>query len=170
MAVDKYIKQTAGEMEEKAFIVTSAGVGDAGKGVGLDATGKLDATVMPSGIGAATIVAPASENLAIGDFINLFDDAGTIKARKANATNNTKPAHGFVKVAVTSGSNATVYVEGYNNVLVGLTVGSKYFLSTTGGQAVTVAPSTTGNILQFLGYAVSTTTVNFEQRETIKLA
>ncbi len=166
----KFIIQENGQLKEKAGVVTSAGAANAGDIPALDSSGKLDTTVLPSGIGAATKVVVASESLTAGDFVNIYDNAGTPSVRKANATDTTKPAHGFVKAAVTNGSNATVYLDGENNSLTGLTAGSRYYLGTTGGQATATAPSATGNNLQFVGYATSTTTIQFVQDAGIELA
>ncbi len=159
---DKYLKVGSnGNLEEVEATVQSAGAGNAGDIPALGADGKLDDTVMPDGIGAETVVLAASENLAENDVVNIFDDSGTTKCRKADATDATKPAHGYVKAAVTSGSNATVYTDGYLPGT-GLTVGSKYFLSTTPGEVTTTPPASTGNILQKIGVAVSTTAIKFE--------
>jgi len=160
---DKYLKVgSTGNLEEVEATVQSAGAGNAGEIPALDADGKLDDTVMPAGIGAETQVMAASEALAENDVVNIFDDTGTTKCRKASAADATKPAHGYVKAAVESAANATVYTDGY---LPGtsLTVGSKYFLSAaTPGAVTTTPPSATGNILQQIGGAVSTTAIKFE--------
>jgi hypothetical protein len=127
--------------------------------------------MMPTGIGADTTSAPASENLAAGDFVNLWSDGGTLKARKADASTTGKEAHGFVLAAVTSGNSATVYREGTNTQVSGLTVGSKYYLSAaTAGGIVTTAPSATGNVIQLIGIANSATQINFTQQDVIVLA
>lgn len=166
----KYIRNVAGIKTETEGLVTSAGAGDAGKIPALDSSGKLDTSLMPTGIGADTTVVPASENLAAGDFINLWNDTGTVKARKADATTTGKECHGFVLSAVTAPANATIYREGTNTQLSGLTAGSRYYLATTAGQATTTAPSSTGNILQYLGIADSTTRLNLEADDYIVLA
>ena len=124
---------------------------------------------MPSGIGADVVSLPATEALAAGDFVNIYDNSGTISVRKANATDATKPANGFVKSAVASGANATVYFEGINNALTGLTVGSQYFLSTTAGAITTTAPSTSGNIVQYIGTPHATTAIRFEPEAPVTI-
>ena len=93
----------AGVISELEALVTSAGAGDAGKIPALDATGKLDNSLMPVGIGADSKILPASENLAAGDLVNVWNDSGTAKARKADATIAGKEANGFVLSAVTLG-------------------------------------------------------------------
>lgn len=170
MAVQKFLSLVNGLIKEAVATVTSAGAANAGNIVALDANGKLDATVMPSGIGAATVVIPASEALTAGAFVNIYDNAGVVTARNANATNNTKPANGFVKSAVASGANATVYLDGANDALTGLTTGSRYYLSTTAGGVTATPPSATGNNLQFIGYATQTTAIQFTQNPGITLA
>jgi len=160
---DKYLKVgTTGNLEEVEAIVTSLGEGSAGEIPALDATGKLDDSVMPAGIGAEVVVLPASEALAENDVVNIWDDTGTTKVQKAKASDATKPGHGYVKAAVESAANATVYTDGY---LPGtsLTIGSKYFLSAaTGGLVTTTPPAATGNIAQVIGVAVSATEIKFE--------
>ena len=116
---------------------------------------------MPEGVSAETQVAEASEALAENDVVNLWDDSGTLKARKADATDDTKPVHGYVKEGVTLGNNATVFTDGFLPGT-GLTIGSKYFLSTTPGTVTTTAPSGEDEIVQPVGVAVSATRIKFE--------
>lgn len=166
---DKYIYNNSGQLTEKTATVSSAGVGDAGKIVALDGTGKLDSTVMPTGIGADVVAITASENLAAGDLVNIYDDSSTPKTRKADAATN-KPAHGFVLSGVTGGNEATVYFEGNNAQVTGLTAGYQYLSGTTPGKCTATAPSTTGYIVQRVGVATGATSLNFESGETLVLA
>lgn len=171
MATAKYIKNNAGQLEEQAATTTSAGVDDAGKIIGLDATGRIDGTMMPVGIGADIKTLPASENLAAGDLVNLWTDTGAIKVRKADAATSGKEAVGFVLSAVTSGNDATVYFDGTITGLSGLTPGAKYYLSAaTAGAIVSTAPTTSGNIVQEVGYALAATELTFEPKASVKLA
>lgn len=147
---------------------SSAGAGDAGKTVVLDGAGRIDSTMMPVGIGADTASIQASENLAAGDFVNIHNSGGA-RVRKADATTAGKEAHGFVLGAVSSGANATVYFEGTNTGVSGMTPGT-VFLHTTAGGATGTAPSGSGNVVQKLGVAVSATAINFERGEPIVLA
>jgi hypothetical protein len=153
---------STGFPKEIEATVTSAGAGDAGEIVALDAAGKLDTSLLPTGIGADTALVAASEDLAAGDFVNIYADSGA-KCRKADASGGVaKKADGFVLASVTSGNNATVYFEGTNNQVSGLTAGSQYFLSATPGVATDTPPTTAGHIAQALGKAVSTTAINAE--------
>lgn len=148
---------------------TSAGAGDSGKLPALDASGKLDTSFMPTGIGADTASVSASEALAAGDLVNIWNSSGTAKARKADATTAGKEAHGFVLTSVSSGATATVYFEGSNTGVTGLTPGKQY-LSTTAGLATSTAPSTAGNVVQVVGYATSATVINFQSTLPVVLA
>jgi hypothetical protein len=166
---DKYIKNNSGQLSEVEATVSSTGLTEAGKIVALDAAGKLDTSVMPTGIGAETKVAAASENLTAGNFVNLWNDAGTIKVRKADATNGRR-AHGFVLANVTSPNNATVYLEGTVTGLTSLTPGAIYYLSATAGLAQPGAVTTSGYISQEIGVALSATEISFEPQQPITLA
>lgn len=147
---------------------SSAGAGDSGKLVALDSSGRIDPTMMPTGIGADTASITTSEALAAGDFVNIWNSSGA-KVRKADATVAGKEAHAFVLAAFGSGVSATVYFEGSNTALSGLTPGP-VFLQTTAGQAGAAAPGGSGNVVQRLGVATSATSVNFEAAQPIVLA
>lgn len=102
----------------------------------------------------------ASESLIYGAAVNIHVDAGEIKFRNANATNNTKPAHGFCTtpggVAAGAFSEAILF-QGLLIGFVGLTQGSRYFLSTSNGLITAVAPVAAGNVEQALGIALDST-------------
>jgi hypothetical protein len=148
-------------------IFSSTGVGDANKIVQTDSSGKLDSTLMPPGIGAATESMIAFEALSAGDFVNIYLNSTVRNARKADASNG-RIAHGYVTSSVTVGNNATVILQGTNTALTGLTIGNRYYLSaTTPGVATTTAPIVSGNIIQFLGVAVTTTSINYENDDGI---
>jgi len=146
---------------------SSAGAGDSGKIVALDSSGRIDNTMMPVGIGADTATITASEALAAGDYVNVWNSTGA-KVRKADATTAGKHAMGFVLAAVSSSASATVYFEGTNTQVSGMTPG-EVFLSTTAGTGTGTAPSGSGNIVQSIGFAVSATAVNFQFSRPITL-
>lgn len=169
MAAKKYLDVVAGVLTQVQALVTSAGAGDDGKIVALDATGKLDTSVMPVGIGADTAAITASEALTAGDLVNVWNSAGSFRVRKADATTAGKEAHGFVLAAVSNGATATVYFEGSNTQRSGLTPGP-YWLSITAGGITQTPPSTSGNVVQVVGYATSATVLNFQATPPITLA
>lgn len=193
----KFIKNAAGQMAEEAALTTSAGAGDAdrvpalnasgvldltivngktssagagdaSKLVALDGSGRIDNTMMPAGIGPDTASIITSEALAAGDFVNIWNSTGA-KVRKADATVAGKEAHGFVLAGAAAGAAATVYFEGTNTGVTGQTPGP-VFLSTTAGVATATAPSTAGNVVQRIGFAVSATAINLQSQTPITLA
>ena len=162
MAAPKYYYNNDGRITQKEAAQTSA----VDSVVSSGADGKIDISFMPTGIGADTKVCPASEALTAGNFVNLWSDGGTLKARKADATTAGKEANGFVLANVASGANATVYRQGDNTQLTGMTIGARQYLATTAGGRTETAPSATGNVIQYLGTADSATSMTFEERES----
>jgi hypothetical protein len=166
---DKYLQHDAAGGFREVEATATGGAGEASKIPALDLSGRLDSTMMPTGIGAETSALEAFGALAAGDFVNVFNDSGVMKVRKADASNNVAPANGFVLAAFTAGQTATVYWSGLNGQLTGLTPGLHY-LSTTPGASNHVAPSASGNIVQRLGTAINSTTVFFQPQDAILLA
>jgi hypothetical protein len=167
---DKYLRNNAGVLTETEATVTSAGAANAGDIPALDAAGRLDTSMMPVGIGADTASIVASENLAAGDFVNIYNDTGTAKVRKADASTSGKYAHGFVLAAVTSGDPAMVYCEGPNTAVTGATPGEVFLSAATAGGFTSTAPTGTGQVVQKIGVATSATSINFEWLQPIVLA
>ena len=166
MAANKYLAVVAGKHKEVFPSVTST----PNAIVAADSTGRIDASLMPVGVGAEVVIALTSEAISAGAFVNLYSNAGVLNARNADCTTNGKKAHGFVLAAVTSGGSATVFtVSQANTQLTGLVAGSDYFLSTIGSVSLT-APSTAGNLVQQLGVAGSTTSLVFCNLITIEIA
>ena len=168
MAAKKFLRLVNGVLTEIFGVQTSAGAANAGDLVSLDDSGRIDNSMMPVGIGADTSTIPASETLAAGDWVNVWNNSGA-KVRKADATTAGKEAHGFVLAAVTSGNPATVYFEGTNTQVTGQTPGAVY-LQTTAGTGGATIPSASGNVVQQIGMAVSATAVNFERGTPVVLA
>lgn len=153
-----------------APVNTSAGAGDAGKLPKLDAGGKLAMSMMPSGLGADERSATASEAISAGDLVNFWNNGGTVNIRKADASSPAKQAHGFCSAAVAQGATGVVTLDGTISGLSGLTVGEQYLSGATPGAATATAPSTSGYIVQSVGFAVSATELAFEARCPITLA
>jgi hypothetical protein len=152
----KFLNLTNGKKTLEQGIDSSAGVADAGKIIVTDASGQIDATFLPA---SGVISYEASENLDAGDYVNLFDDSGTVRMRKADNSNE-RSADGYVLSAVTALSTGTfneLHI-GQNTSLSGLTLGTRYFLGTAGDITAT-PPTGTGETVQCLGVAVSTTTL-----------
>lgn len=169
----KFIKLQDGRLVEDRIesISTTTGAPDADKLVRVGTNGKLDPTLLPVGAGADSLSFMASENLAGGDWVTLWDDAGTVKARKADAAAAGKEAVGFVIDAVAMGQMGTVFFEGTNTVASGLTPALRHYLSaTTPGASTATPPAATGNVVQYLGIASSATSLAFEATDGVILA
>lgn len=166
---DKYQSLLSGRETMVEATVVSTGVAEAGDIVALDAAGKIDVSLLPTGVGPAVQVLIADENLSAGDFVNIFDNAGTPTVRLADSTNDRR-AVGYVKEAVTAGNNATVYFEGLNDDLSGLVAGQRLYLDAS-GDVQSTAPSLAGGdvIHQYLGKALSATSMDVEIADEIVL-
>lgn len=199
MAGNKYLKTgSSGFPEEQASIDTSAGAGDAGKIIaantsgkldetflppivstsagGADAnklietngSGKLDETFLPAGVGSDSKTVTAGEALSAGDLVYLN---GSGQAMKADANTVTKMAVGFVLASISNGASGTVYFDGTISGLSSLTPGATYFLSASAaGGITTTPPSGAGDIVQPVGWAVSSTELTFNPGYPIVLA
>lgn len=125
MAAKKFLRLVTGRIKEILGVTVSTGAPNDGDIPALDATGRLDSSMMPVGVAPEVKLLVAFETLAAGDFVNVFNDAGTPKARKADAAVSGKEAHGFVLAAFVATTTATVYLENMNTQLAGLTVGTR---------------------------------------------
>lgn len=154
----KYLDSENGRHTRQSAAQTSAGIADAGKLVALGTDGYLDKSLLPADSQEVKTAVADTGGLAAGDFVNLYNSTGTLKARKADATTSGKEAHGWVNSAVSAGANATVYFSGgLNTTLTGLTLGTTYYLSTTAGGVTATPPTGSGNVQQSIGVATSAT-------------
>jgi hypothetical protein len=165
---DKFLKIGAsGFSQEQEAITTSSGAADAGKIPALNSSGLIDPTMIGT---SESLTMVASETLSAGDFVNFWNDSGTIKMRKATNTGIATQADGYVKAGVTSGASGTVNRD--NGLLTGLSslvVGTRYFLGTAGAVTATI-PTGSGSIVQFLGVAQTTTALLVDIEDPIERA
>lgn len=173
MAGQGFLARVAGRTKQLFGLQSSAGAADAGKIIATDATGKLDASFLPAGIGANTVSAPASEAFTAGAFVNLFDNNGALGARLADNSNG-RPAHGYVNSAVVSGAAATINrLNTVNANRSGLTAGKEYWLGTAGGVIAAALDPTdvanAGKVDQYLGVAKSATELVTTEFEAVYL-
>lgn len=170
MPASTFLRRVGGALVEVFGLQTSAGAADGGKIIALDDTGRLSTTMLPVGVGADTVALPATEAIAAGRYVNIYDAAGTTSVRLADASTNGKPADGFVLAAVANGGTATVYKEGTNTQLTGLTGGADLYLSaSTPGAATATPPSTNGQVVQRIGKALGATAADFQRDQPILL-
>lgn len=100
----------------------------------------------------------ASEAIDYGELVHIFDNAGTMSARLADATDATKPCYGIsntVGTVALGGIVEVVLPNAYVDSVGGLTAGVTYYLTTTPGTASNTAPAAAGNIVQPIGFAVA---------------
>ena len=172
MAAKSFLRLVSGKLKAIQAVVVSSGAANDGDIPALDSNGRLDVTTMPIGVGPDTKVLEVSEasGLTAGQYVNIFNDGGTEKVRLADNSNG-RDAHGYVIAAHSDGANATVYFEGANDNLSGLTPGQRVYLGTAGGVITSpLVPITdTGKIHQFLGIAISPTAVNTDIDDCISL-
>jgi len=166
----KLLKQEGGAIKEIQPINASTGAPDAAKVLETNAQGKIDASFLPTGAGPIVKIIEASEGLAAGDFVNIWNDTGA-KVRKADASDPAKKADGYVIAAVASAANAEVLFEDFNDQISGATPGAIQFLSATVPGGITeTAPTGAGEIVQRLGKAVLATDMSIEIAQPIELA
>lgn len=169
MAGDKILRLGANGIEEFAATDSSAGVGNAGDIVALDAAGKLAVNMLPTGVGPAIKSMVASEAITAPALVNIWNDTGTAKIRKADAA-TARPANGFILTSVASAASADVYFEGEVTGLTGLVAGRVWLSSTVPGSVQATIPTTAGHIAQPVGWATSATTIDFEAATAITRA
>ena len=149
---------------------TSTGVAEAGDIVALGTDGKLDPSLLPVGVGPDVKIAEADEALSAGDYVNFFDDGGTVKVRLADNSNG-REAHGFVLDAFSAAANATVFFEGPNTAAPAGTAGQRAYLGTAGSVITTpLDPATeAGKIHQLLGTYIDTNEINTDIDDCVQL-
>lgn len=100
----------------------------------------------------------ATEDLGFGSLVNLWNDAGVLKARLANATTSARPCFAICNTVggiLTDSYGEVSLMAGLSLGVSGLIPGTRYFLSTTPGVLTNVAPVAAGNIEQAVGVALA---------------
>lgn len=162
---------TTGRLRELLAAQVSTGPTDANRIVALAADGKLDPSLLPASVANVVTVVEANEELEPGEFVYVFDDAGTPKTALAVAGVGGNPALGYVLDHWYAADMAVVFLSGLDSALSGLTPGQRVYLSDTVPGAPKTTPVTgAGKLHQFLGRAVSATELNFDPDDEIELA
>ncbi len=160
-SVQKFLAVVAGIPTQISAALTG-GAANAYQVPALNGQGQLDQTMMPTGVGPDTEVMVASEALAAGAIVNVWNNAGTQNARNADNGSVSKPAVGYSPAAVASGANATIYFSGIISGLSGLTPGATYFLGAAGAVVLAASlPTASGSLTQAVGVAISPTQLQF---------
>lgn len=105
------------------------------------------------------ILVTASVAIAAGEQVNLFNSAGVLKARLAQANALATKSWGWAPAAIGNGAVGVVFLGiGLNQAVSGLAVGSVYYLSSaTPGGITATRPVAAGTISQEVGIALSAT-------------
>lgn len=107
----------------------------------------------------------ASEDIIYGAAVSLFDNAGVLEVRNANASNVSKLARGFCTTldGILNGTVGEIQLHSGVVNISGLTVGAPYFLSATDGLITSSIPSilNLGIATQFVGIAITTSALFF---------
>lgn len=167
MAGNKYLERTSsGDHHQRASVNSTAGVADANKIVSLNAFGYLDPSMI-QGESVESFV--AFEAIAAGDLVNVFDDGGTAKVRKATNTGEATRAHGFAPSSILITATGDIYMWSATIAgLSGLTVGGRYVLGTAGGVLIaSSSPTADSTIVQQVGVAKTTTVFEFNADMTV---
>ena len=170
MAAPRFLQRILGVATDVAAAVVG-GVGSANMLVGTNASGTIDPTFLPAGIGGDVTTLPASEAIAAGAPVNIWSNAGVASVRNADSGTASagKAADGFVNAAVAQGANATVYASGQNTGQTGLTPGTLYYLGASGAVTAT-PPSASGTTVQQLGRAYSATVLDMQIKAPIAIS
>jgi hypothetical protein len=125
----------------------------------------------PQGSMSDTHQVVASEALQAGDLVNVWSDAGQFRVRRAFAgAGDHRAASGYVVQAFGPTELATVYFEGTNAAMSGLTPGERFLSDVTPGATRATPPSGPGVMVQRVGFAVAATAMNFDAGQEIALA
>lgn len=142
-------------------------VGAGGRSVQVEEAGTI--VLQPTESGSSLVQVVASEPLAAGDLVNIWDNAGTANARRASASSFDLQAHGFVLADASTGSLASIYLEGPNTAATGLSAGP-LFLSVTPGKTSPTGPTVSRQIAQRVGVAYSSSGFIFQPEMPVELA
>ena len=112
------------------------------------------------GGGQPLFQANTTEDVLAGALINIYDNAGSVAVRNANASTPGLIAHGYVLATALSGTAASVYVSGLVTGLISLTPGPLY-LAPSPGLVTSTAPTTPGQFSQLVGFCADSTGQSF---------
>jgi hypothetical protein len=111
----------------------------------------------------------ASQAIAANDFVNIYDNAGDLRVRKADASDPTKFANGFAPAAIALAATGLVAFAGLNAAVVAVSASQVYLDDAVPGGFTAAPPSTAGHIVQPLGPALEGLGVAFTMQPTLEL-
>jgi hypothetical protein len=151
----------SGDMEVQTAYRTAGGI----------STWSSTETVAVDVPGPADVSVQATEDIAAGDFTQVYSSAGATRVRLARADDPTKYANSFARAAIANGATGRVTLgSGLNDaVTVAAPAAEVYLSETVPGGYQTAVPSTDGHIRQVLGPAVPGVGIGFTARDPEKL-
>jgi hypothetical protein len=171
MAAPKYLKRDVATGQMMEVIATESGptpeaVVSTGPG------GTIDPSLLPATVtGGSTAVAGEAISTGAYVYVKLSGSPAVPTLFNAVWSVGGSQAIGFVTASWTIGQTATYFDSGQNASQSGLTPGVRYYGDhTTPGGVTNTVPSGAGVLAQFLGYSVSTTTIESDISDAIILA
>ena len=103
-----------------------------------------------------------SEAISYGQLVNLYDVAGVTTARKADATDASKPCRAYCNATVASGAYGEFILFGYLPTT-GAVAGTTYYLDKVAGLIVATAPVPPPGtvVVQRIGFGLDATSIWF---------
>lgn len=175
MATDNFIIQTGlpvlpaddlpGELQDD-FLTVFRAIQNLQRGVsrycGIDAPDSADwaqtvysDTLLTGNLTRLYVIAGAA--ISRGQIVNLYNNAGVLNARLAQANAASTMAHAIANSSASAGQVVELnFLQGWINSIAGMTVGALYYLSPSVAGAITATrPSTVGQIIQSIGVALT---------------
>ncbi len=112
---------------------------------------------------------PATEAITANSFINIWNNAGVISVRNANANDPAHAACGFSLTTVVPGGFPLLQPAGVNAISYGGALLQVWLSDAVPGGYVTTPPSATGSIVQPLGMIVPGFGIYFTPQASILL-
>ena len=106
------------------------------------------------------------EDISAPALVNFVDSGGTTKIQKTDSV-SLKKADGFIIDSGVIGESVDVHLDGVITGMAGLTAEDTYFLYTDGTITNNTQLLNNGNILQYIGKALSETSIEFNPNEPI---
>lgn len=166
-AAQRLLALISGRMQDYVPLIASTGVASSGAVPALNAAGLLDVSFMPPGLGADVATLTASEAIAAGAYVNVWNNAGVFAVRNADGSVAGKQADGFTLGALASGASGLIYFQGINIAVTGQVPGLVFLSDTAVGAAATTGATAAGHTYQQIGLALSATSVQFDPQVPI---
>ena len=162
MANQRFVTLVNGVRTLVSAISASLGASSAGQVICTNASGVLDPTLLPAGVGMNWQTLPAPGALTAGQAVNLYSASGTLSLRPADNTIAGAQADGFVLANTAAGAQATALIGGGTLTgLTGIVAGARYYLGVNGA-LTTTAPTASGTFVQALAVGLTSTSVDFQ--------